>query len=157
MMKKLSAVVGSIALAGALLVGGAGTAQADMVCYNNWTASDGHSAGIPCKALDRQLFTLADTAGNTFVVSVSWARMRDRGEVGDLKALIDTDGTGSVAPLGFAVLKSQGVRFTGEPFRSDPKGNFLVVAEAAVASGKPAPALVKAAVEIAVELPGQPS
>lgn len=108
----------------------------------------------PCKALDRQLFTLADTAGNTFVVSVSWVRMRDRGHVGDLKTLIDTDGTGSVAPLGFTVLKSQGVRFTGKPFKSDPKGNVLVVAEAAVVSGKPDPALVKAAVEIAVELPG---
>ncbi|MBC6451577.1 hypothetical protein [Actinokineospora xionganensis] len=108
----------------------------------------------PCKELDRQLFTLEDTAGNTFVVSVSWVRMRDRGDVGDLKRLIDTDGTGSIAPLGFSVLKSQGVRFTGEPFRSDPKGNLLVVAEAAVASGKPDPALMEAAVEIAVELPG---
>ncbi|SDH60319.1 hypothetical protein SAMN05192558_12179 [Actinokineospora alba] len=108
----------------------------------------------PCKTLDRQLFTLADTAGNNFVVSVSWVRMRDRGDVSELKTLIDTDGTGSVAPLGFAVLKSQGVRFTGVPFKSDPKGNVLVVAEAAVASGKPDPALMEAAVEIAVELPG---
>lgn len=108
----------------------------------------------PCKSLDRKLFTLADAAGNTFVVSVSWVRMRDRGDVGDLKALIDTDGTGSVAPLGFAVLKNQGVRYTGTPFESRPKGNLLVVAEGAVVSGKLDPALVEAAVQVAVELPG---
>lgn len=49
MIKKLSATIGSVvALSGALLLGGAGTAQADMVCYNNWTAADGHSAGITC-------------------------------------------------------------------------------------------------------------
>jgi hypothetical protein len=106
----------------------------------------------PCKSLDRQLVTLADTAGNTFVVSVSWVRMRAKGDVGDMERLIDTDGTGSVAPLGFSVLKSQGVRFTGEPFRSESKGDLLVVAEGAVVSGKPHPALVEAAVEIAVEL-----
>ncbi|MGH3862917.1 hypothetical protein [Actinokineospora sp.] len=108
----------------------------------------------PCNSLDRQLFTLADTTGNIFVVSVSWVRMRDRGDVDDLKTLIDTDGTGSVAPLGFPVLKSQGVRFTGIPFDSRPKGNLLVVAEGAVASGKPDPALMDAAVKVAVELPG---
>lgn len=51
-------------------------------------------------------------------------------------------------------MKSQGVRFTGTPFESRPKGDLLVVAEAAVAAGKPDPALVEAAVQVAVELPG---
>ncbi len=45
----------------------------------------------PCKSLDRTLFTLADPDGNTFVVSVSWVRMRQRGDVRRLEDLIDVD------------------------------------------------------------------
>ncbi|GAA2964623.1 hypothetical protein [Actinokineospora diospyrosa] len=107
----------------------------------------------PCADLDRTLFTLADPAGNTFVVSVSWVRMRSAKDVPPLKKLIDTDGTGSVKSLGFDLLKHQGVRFTGTPFRSRPSKDVLVVAEGAVVSGKPDPAIFQQAVTIAAELP----
>lgn len=107
----------------------------------------------PCKSLDRMLITLADPSGNTFVVSVSWVRMRAKNDVRPLKDLIDTDGTGSVHALGWPLLTSQGVRFTGTPFRSRPTGDHLVVAEGAVVSGNPDPALCTASVEAAARLP----
>lgn len=108
----------------------------------------------PCKSLDRTLITLADPDGNTFVVSVSWVRMRQTGDVRRLKDLIDTDGTGSVTQLGAAALKTQGVRFTGTPFRSRPQRDLLVVAEGAVVSGTPDPAFFSIVVDVAAELPG---
>jgi hypothetical protein len=108
----------------------------------------------PCKALDRTLFTLADPDGNTFVVSVSWVRMRQQGDVRRLKNLIDVDGTGSVTQLGAAFLETRGVRFTGTPFRSRPQRDLLVVAEGAVVSGRPDPALFSIVVDVAAELPG---
>jgi hypothetical protein len=106
----------------------------------------------PCQSLDRVLFTLSDPAGNTFVVSVSWVRMRQRGDVRQLKQLIDVDGTGSVAPLGFAALRNQGIRFTGTPFRSRPDGRVLVVAEGAAVSGRPDPEFFASVVDVAAEL-----
>ncbi|CRK59867.1 hypothetical protein [Alloactinosynnema sp. L-07] len=106
----------------------------------------------PCKSLDRTLITLADPAGGTFVVSVSWVRMRDKDDVGDLKSLIDTDGTGSVTPLMFTAMKNQGIRFTGTPFHSRPEKDVLVVAEAAVVAGKPDAALMEGTVHVAAEL-----
>ncbi|MFI7675892.1 hypothetical protein [Actinophytocola sp. NPDC049390] len=108
----------------------------------------------PCKALDRTLFTLADPDGNTFVVSVSWVRMRQRSDVRRLKDLIDVDGTGSVTQLGAAALTTRGVRFTGTPFRSRPHGDLLVVAEGAVVSGSPDPEFFSVVVDVAAELPG---
>ena len=108
----------------------------------------------PCRSLDRNLFTLADPAGNTFVVSVSWVRMHRANDVRRLKRLIDVDGTGSVTQLGAGVLRGQGVRFTGTPFRSRPQGNLLVVAEGAVVSGQPDPEFFAVVVEVAALLPG---
>lgn len=108
----------------------------------------------PCRALDRTLFTLTDGAGNTVVVSVSWVRMHGRDGVRRLKDLIDVDGTGSVTQLGADLLQAQGVRFTGTPFRSRPKGTLLVVAEGAVVSGQPDPAVFATIVDVAAELSG---
>ncbi|MDQ3403325.1 MAG: hypothetical protein M3548_08015 [Actinomycetota bacterium] len=106
----------------------------------------------PCKSLDRAFFTFADEQGNSFVVSVSWVTMYDRQAVDRLKVLADKDGTGNVKPVGFDALKSQGVRFTGEPYKSRDDGKRLVIAEAATTSGDPDPALVRGTVEVAVEL-----
>lgn len=108
----------------------------------------------PCRSLDRALFTLADPAGNTVVVSVSWVHMRQVVDARRLKSLIDVDGTGSVTQLGAALLRTQGVRFTGTPFRSRPKSDLLVVAEGAVVAGHPDPDLFALVVDIAAELPG---
>ncbi|WP_026422518.1 hypothetical protein [Actinokineospora inagensis] len=107
----------------------------------------------PCADLDRTLFTLVDPAGNQFVVSVSWVRMRRTGDVRDLKRLIDQYGTGSVKSIGFDLLKSQGIRYPGDPFRSRAAKDVLVVAEGAVVSGHPDPALYRTAVDLAAELP----
>jgi hypothetical protein len=108
----------------------------------------------PCRALDRTLFTLADPAGNTVVVAVSWVRLHDQDAVGRLKSLIDTNGTGSVTQLDVATLRAQGVRFTGTPFQSRQQQDLLVVAEGAVVTGQPDPELFATVVDIAVELPG---
>lgn len=108
----------------------------------------------PCKSLDRALFTLADPDGNTFVVSVSWVRMRQRDDVGRLKRLIDVDGTGSVTQLGAAPLRARGVRFTGTPFRSRPRRDLLVVAEGAAVSGQPDPEFFSLVIDVAAELSG---
>lgn len=106
----------------------------------------------PCKSLNRTLFTLADPAGNTFVVSVSWVRMRQRNDVWRLERLIDVDGTGSVTALGAGLLRAQGVRFTGTPFRSRPRQHVLVVAEGAEVSGRPDPDFFSLVVDVAAEL-----
>ncbi len=106
----------------------------------------------PCRSLDRMLFTLADPDGNTFVVSVSWVRMRQRGDVRELKKLIDVDGTGSIAPIGFEPLRDQGIRFTGTPFRSRRDGDQLVVAEGAVVSGRPDAEFFDTVVDVAAQL-----
>lgn len=108
----------------------------------------------PCRAMDRTLFTLADPAGNTVVVSVSWVRMRSRDAVSRLKRLIDVDGTGSVTQLGAAALRTQGVRFTGTPFESRQRRDLLVVAEGAVVTGQPDPELFATVVDVAAELSG---
>lgn len=108
----------------------------------------------PCRSLERNLFTLADASDNVFVVSVSWVRMRERGDVRRLKDLIDVDGTGSVSALGATFLRAQGVRFTGTPFRSRPDGAVLVVAEGAVVSGRPDTDHFETVVEVATWLPG---
>lgn len=108
----------------------------------------------PCRSLDRALFTLADPSGATFVVSVSWVRTWRGDDVGRLKRLIDVDGTGSVTPLASGALRAQGVRFTGVPFRSRPRGDLLVVAEGAVVSGEPDPAFFADVVDVAARLPG---
>jgi hypothetical protein len=107
----------------------------------------------PCKSLDRTLFTLADPAGDTFVVSVSWVRMHRGNSVRRLKGLIDEDGTGSVTQLGAQLLREQGVRFTGTPFRSRTERNLLVVAEGAAVSGQPDPEFFAMVVDIAAQLP----
>lgn len=107
-----------------------------------------------CSSLKRTLFTLADQDDNTFVVSVSWVRMRQRGDVGPLKKLIDVDGTGSVTAIGAELLRVNGVTFTGTPFRSRPRGNRLTVAEGAVVNGRPEPEFFKTVVDVAAHIPG---
>ncbi|OLR90520.1 hypothetical protein [Actinokineospora bangkokensis] len=106
----------------------------------------------PCRSLDRTLLTLADPDGGTFVLSISWVRTRSRSDTADLQRLIDTDGTGSIAPLAFSALKARGVRFTGTPFQSRRSGDTLVVAEAATVSGTPGASLMEGSVAAASRL-----
>ncbi|MFC3456445.1 hypothetical protein [Amycolatopsis speibonae] len=54
----------------------------------------------PCVDLDRMIVTVDDGAGNTIAVSVAWVKMPKASEAGELKRLIDKDGTGNVALYG---------------------------------------------------------
>jgi hypothetical protein len=107
----------------------------------------------PCRSLDRTLLAIGDGAGNTFVVSIAWVRMRGSGAARELKALADIDGTGNVAAIGSVALDLAEVRFTGEYYDSKRRGSMTVISEAEPVTGSPDPATMHAATEVAVEFP----
>jgi len=107
----------------------------------------------PCRRLDRLLLAIADTRGNTVVVTIAWVRMPAARSAADLKALVDTDGTGNVAPLAATALGLAGVEFTGRYYGSRRSGSLVVIAEAAPGGGQPDPATMDAAAEVAAEFP----
>ncbi|MDV6011013.1 hypothetical protein F8178_00720 [Haloechinothrix sp. LS1_15] len=112
-------------------------------------------AGSPCQSLDRVLLTLADDAGNSMVLSVSWVRMPDAGEAIRLKELVDTYGTGNVAPIGMAALEEQGITFTGQHYDSRRDGSLVVIAESEPASGRPSTDALDTAAEVGAQFPGR--
>ncbi|HJQ46097.1 MAG TPA: hypothetical protein VJ870_07220 [Amycolatopsis sp.] len=107
----------------------------------------------PCKSLERDLLAVADDKGNTVVVSIAWVRMGSADAAERLKDLADTDGTGSIAPLGSAALHLGDVRLTGLYYSSDRRGSLTVISEAAAGSGRPDGDAMDAATEVAVLFP----
>ncbi|MFD4254135.1 hypothetical protein ACFWQL_30755 [Amycolatopsis thermoflava] len=107
----------------------------------------------PCRKLDRLLLAIGDTRGNTVVVSIAWVRMPSAGTAADLKELADTDGTGNVEPLAAGALGLTGVEFTGRYYGSRRDGSLVVIAEAAPGGGRPDPATMDDAAEVAAEFP----
>lgn len=86
----------------------------------------------PCRSLQRALYTLSDSKGNTLVVSVAWVGMASSADAAELKALTDGNGTGNVLPLSGA-----GVKFTGTNYSSRQSGSMVVIAEAEPLKGRP--------------------
>lgn len=125
------------------------------------TACGSHSYGQvqqffrkhPCRKLDRLLLAIGDTRGNTVVVSIAWVRMPTASTAAELKELADTDGTGNVEPLAAGALGLAGVEFTGQYYGSRRDGSLVVIAEAAPGGGRPAPAAMDDAAEVAAEFP----
>ncbi len=107
----------------------------------------------PCRKLDRLLLAIGDTRGNTVVVSIAWVRMPSAGTAAELKELADTDGTGNVEPLAAGALGLTGVEFTGRYYGSRRDGSLVVIAEAAPGGGRPDPATMDDAAEVAAEFP----
>ncbi|RRO18623.1 hypothetical protein EIL87_05760 [Saccharopolyspora rhizosphaerae] len=89
----------------------------------------------PCTSLDRILFTVGDDQGNTAVVSVAGVEFRDRSTLWKFKRLEDRHGTRDVTALGSSPLGMHDVHFTGDHYRSKPRGAALTVAEAETVFG----------------------
>lgn len=107
----------------------------------------------PCRSLDRFLVAVADTKGNTVVVSVAWVKMAKADTTGKLKRLIDIQGSGDISPLASSALGLAGVDFTGHHYASRQNGTLLVVAETAPGGGHPGNDVLNTAAEVAVEFP----
>ncbi|WP_409495568.1 hypothetical protein [Amycolatopsis sp. cmx-11-12] len=104
----------------------------------------------PCTDLDRMIVTVDDGAGTSIAVSVAWVKMPKANEAGELKRLVDKDGTGNIALLGEV---RHGERFTGEDYDSRLDRKLVVIAESARVAGRPSEATLETAVEVAVEFP----
>lgn len=107
----------------------------------------------PCRELQRMLYAVIDGDGNTIVVSVAWVRMAGARSARELRKLADVYGTGNVSPIAGAALELGGVPFTGQHYQSRRSRSLVVIAEAEPASGRPDPALLDAAADVAVLFP----
>ncbi|MFC5290455.1 hypothetical protein ACFPM7_25670 [Actinokineospora guangxiensis] len=83
-----------------------------------------------CTRLERVLFTVADSSGNTAVVSIAWVGLRGAGTARRFAVLMDEQGSGDIAPLGGSVLDLGDVRFTGLRYGRVSNGASVTVAEA---------------------------
>jgi len=110
-------------------------------------------AATPCRSLDRALTLLADPAGNTFVLSVYWVRMRNAAAARELKELDDTYGTGNVNPIASRLLGLAGVTFSGKYYDSRRRGSLVVIAEAEPVAGTPGPETLESVAQVATYLP----
>ncbi|MQA07763.1 MAG: hypothetical protein GEU98_04255 [Pseudonocardiaceae bacterium] len=70
-----------------------------------------------------------------------------------LKRLVDTDGTGNVAPIGIRELQAQGITITGEHYRSRWDRSLVVIAEAEPATGTPSNEVLDGAAFVASRFP----
>jgi hypothetical protein len=111
---------------------------------------------MPCRSLRRMLLGIVDSRGNTVVLAIAWVRMPSASSAEQLKRLADRDGAGNVSPIATDVLELRGVRFTGQHYASRRTGPLTVIAEAAPKRGRPSPALLDGAAEVAVEYPPPP-
>ncbi len=107
----------------------------------------------PCKSLSQGLFALADTHGNTVVLSVMWVTMSSDGDAKELKTLEDTYGSGDVTPVGTQVLGFGGIKFTGRYYASRQNDELVVIAETEPVKGRPSATLLKNVATAASILP----
>lgn len=120
---------------------------------HSYGAVQGFFAASPGRSLRRMTLPLADSMGNSIVLSVSWVRMVSAGAAARLKLLVDVHGTDNVAPLGMRAMQRRGITFTGNHYESDLDRSVVVIAEAEPADGQPDDELIDAAVKLGVELP----
>lgn len=83
-----------------------------------------------CTYLDRVLFTVADKAGNTAVVSVAWVGLASRGSARQFRDLMEVHGSGDLSPLGGSLLDLGGITFTGHRYGSVLNRAAVTIAEA---------------------------
>lgn len=90
---------------------------------------------VPCRYLDRLLFTVEDKGGNTIAVSVAWVRFATPAQAEELKRIDDRWGTGQLSPLPGATVGVPDIRLSGQHYASRRAGDLTVVAEAEEAHG----------------------
>ncbi|WP_370948562.1 hypothetical protein AB5J62_13545 [Amycolatopsis sp. cg5] len=130
------------------------TAKRDLKCVAaSFSEVRDFFARNPCRSLDRLLVAVADSGGNTVVVSVSWVKMAKADTTGKLKRIIDVQDSGDISPLASSALGLGGVDFTGHHYASRQSGSLLVVAETAPGGGHPGTELLNTVAEVAVEFP----
>lgn len=91
----------------------------------------------PCRSLRRMKFWLEDGAGNSMVVSVAWVRMPATSSAVALKRIVDTHGTGNVAPIAMRAMQAHGIAITGDNYASRRSRQLVVIAEAERTAGHP--------------------
>ncbi|MFD8500796.1 hypothetical protein [Amycolatopsis sp. NPDC059657] len=130
------------------------TAKRDLKCVTaSFSEVRDFFAHNPCRSLDRLLVAVADSHGNTVVVSVAWVKMPKADTTGKLKRIIDIQGSGDISPLASGALGLGGVDFTGHHYASRQSGSLLVVAETAPGGGHPGNELLDTVAEVAAEFP----
>lgn len=108
----------------------------------------------PCRSLRRMTAPLSDASGNSVVLAVSWVRMRSERDAARFKLLVDTHGTGNIAPIGRdALQRDYGVIFTGNHYDSDLDDKTVVVADAEPMRGHAPADLLRGVATVGVALP----
>lgn len=109
---------------------------------------------VPCRWVDRLLFTVDDKGGNTIAIAVAWVRFDTPAQAREFKRIDDTWGTGQVRPLPGATLDLPDVRLSGQHYASRQAGALAVVAEAEeVGAGELSDAFLDDIAAVAVLLP----
>lgn len=85
---------------------------------------------VPCRWMDRLLFTVDDKGGNTVAIAVAWVRFDTPAKAREFKRIDDIWGTGQVFPLPGARLGLPEIRLSGQHYASRQAGRVAVVAEA---------------------------
>lgn len=98
----------------------------------------------PCVRMKRSLGTISDGRGGTIALSVAWVRMPTSRGGRHFKRLIDTPGSGGIAPIEAEV----GVRFTGKHRATRRSGPLVVIAEATTGGGQRTSAMLNAVAEV---------
>jgi len=107
----------------------------------------------PCASLNQALFALGDADGDVIAVSVIWVKMSNAADMGRLKTVEDTYGTGDITPFGTEALGFAGIKFTARHYKSRPDGSLLVVAETEPLRGRPSDTLLNTMALVASEFP----
>lgn len=109
---------------------------------------------VPCRWMDRLLFTVEDKGGNTIAIAVAWVRFGTSAQAAEFKRIDDTWGTGQVRPLPGAPLGLPDIRLSGQHYASRQAGSLVVVAEAEeAAAGQLSDAFLDNLAHVAVLLP----
>ncbi|MCT2585421.1 hypothetical protein [Actinophytocola gossypii] len=109
---------------------------------------------VPCRVMDRVLFTVDDKGGNTIAIAVAWVRFDTPAAAREFKRIDDTWGTGQVRPLPGSTLGLPDIRLSGQHYASRREGSLTVVAEAEeVADGELDDAFLDEIAGVAVLLP----
>jgi hypothetical protein len=85
---------------------------------------------VPCRWMDRLLFTLEDKGGNTIAIAVAWVQFDTPAQAREFKRIDDIWGTGQIRPLPGASLGLPNIRLSGQHYASRRVGTLSVVAEA---------------------------
>lgn len=109
---------------------------------------------VPCRWMDRLLFTVDDKGGNTIAIAVAWVRFGTPAQAAEFKRIDDTWGTGQIRPLPGAPLGLADIRLSGQHYASRQAGSLVVVAEAEeAAAGQLSDSFLDNLAHVAVLLP----